>query len=105
LNKTPLSYKANRKIGGDAPSVYLPRIQTEKHVQLSDLEMDKLLSSHALDPCLLRTDDFEGFITDRRRKLSKLISDAMGKPVSLALEAGECEENGETGASFMATKA
>jgi hypothetical protein len=99
LNKTPLSYKANRKIGGDAPSVYLPRIQAEKQVQFSDAEMDKLLSSHALDPFLLRTDDFHGFIADRRRKLSKLIADAMGKSVSMVLEGGEYEENGEAEAA------
>ena len=82
LNKTPLSYKANRKIGGDAPSVYLPRIQSEKNVQLADAEMDTLLASHALDPALLRADDFEAFIADRRRRLSGLISGAMGKPVN-----------------------
>jgi hypothetical protein len=94
LNKTPLSYKANRKIGGDAPSVYLPRIQAEKQVQLSDAEMDKLLASHAISPDLLRADDYNGFIASRRRKLSELISGAMGKPVSLVPEGGEYEENG-----------
>ena len=36
LNKTPISYKANRKIGGDAPSRYLSRIQREKQVSLGD---------------------------------------------------------------------
>ena len=30
LNKTMISYKANRKIGGDAPSCYLSKIQQEK---------------------------------------------------------------------------
>ena len=83
LNKTPISYKANRKIGGDAPSVYLPRLQNEKHVQLDDVQMDELLSSHALDPSLLRSDDFNGFIADRRKRLSKLIANVMGKPVNL----------------------
>ena len=32
LNKTAISYKANRKIGGDAPSVYLTRLQKEKRL-------------------------------------------------------------------------
>ena len=36
LNKTPISYKANRKIGGDAPSLYVPRLQGEKQVALND---------------------------------------------------------------------
>ena len=94
LNKTPISYKANRKIGGDAPSVYLPRIQDEKQVQLSDSQMDELLASHAINPKLLRADDFAGFIEDRRKKLSELIAGAMGKPVSTIPEGGEYVENG-----------
>lgn len=83
LNKTPISYKANRKIGGDAPSKYLPRIQNEKQVGLADAEMDALLESHALSPQLLRKDDLEGFLEDRRRRLVRLIEKAMGKPVFL----------------------
>ena len=89
LNKTPLSYKANRKIGGDAPSVYLQRVQAEKQVGLSDAEMDEVLSSHALNPELLRNDDYEAFRADRRVRLSQLISSAMGKPVSTIPEQGE----------------
>jgi hypothetical protein len=92
LNKTQISYKANRKIGGVAPSIYLPSIQGEKQVQLSDDEMDGILSTHALSPELLRADDFDGFIEARRRSLSELIGRAMGKPVVLAPDTGEYEE-------------
>lgn len=79
LNKTPISYKANRKIGGVAPSVYLPKIQKEEQVQLDDATMDSILSSHALSPKLLRADKFEEFLEDRRSRLLKLIEKAMGK--------------------------
>ena len=89
LNKTPISYKANRKIGGDAPSAYIPRIQSEKQVGLADDAMDALLASHALEPALLRDDDFDRFVEDRRRRLVALIERAMGKQVNLA---GEIEE-------------
>ncbi len=92
LNKTPISYKANRKIGGNAPSCYLPRIQNEKQVGLSDEEMDELLLSHAVSPQLLRADRFNDFIEDRRRRLSGLIERAMGKPVSQVMEGGEYEQ-------------
>lgn len=34
VNKTPISYKANRKIGGAAPSQYLQRIQEDPQVHL-----------------------------------------------------------------------
>lgn len=82
LNKTPLSYKANRKIGGDPPSDYLKRIQNEPNVRLDDDSMDKLLRSHRIDPSLLRTDNFEQFIKDRNNKLCALIEKAMGKSVN-----------------------
>ena len=86
LNKTPISYKANRKIGGEAPSLYLPRIQREEQVCLSDIEMNALLESHALSPSLLRQDDFDLFIDDRRNRLCRLIEQAMGKPVMQSSE-------------------
>lgn len=89
LNKTPVSYKANRKMSGDAPSVYLSRIQNEPQVSLSDPQMDRLLESHALSPALLRADDFEGFLEDRRKRLVKLIESAMGKKVQAEDEPAE----------------
>ncbi len=66
LNKTQISYKANRKIGGDAPSLYVPRIQSEKRVALDNAAMNDLLVSHALSPELLRADAFDGFLEDRK---------------------------------------
>ena len=92
LNKTPISYKANRKIGGDSPSVYLKKLQEEKHVGLSDNEMDGLLTSHALSPELLRSDSFKEFVTDRRRRMVALVERAMGKSVSQASDEGVYEE-------------
>ncbi len=91
LNKTPISYKANRKIGGDAPSAYIRSLQNEKQVRLDDAAMDALLSSHALEPALLRQDDFERFVEDRRRRLVVLIERAMGKPVNRVQETEEYE--------------
>ncbi len=81
LNKTQISYKANRKIGGDAPSRYLSRLQSEKQIALDDAGMNDLLASHALSPELLRADAFDTFLEDRRRRLSGLVAKAMGKPV------------------------
>ncbi len=86
LNKTPISYKANRKIGGVAPSIYLPKIQNEEQVQFTSEEMDELLKSHALSPELLRNDAFEAFIEDRLHRLLNLIEIAMGKIISKAEE-------------------
>ncbi len=91
LNKTSISYKANRKIGGEAPSRYLERIQGEPQVGLEDAAMDDLLRSHVLSPELLRADDFEGFLEDRRIRLCDLIGAAMGKPVTVGLAVGAGE--------------
>lgn len=90
LNKTMISYKANRKLGGKAPSKYLPRIQAEN--ELDDERMNQLLKSHCLSSSLLRQDAYDDFIEDRRDRLSQLIETAMGKPVILV---GAAEHGGE----------
>jgi hypothetical protein len=79
VNKTPISYKANRKIGGAAPSKYLDSLQNDKQVGLTDLEMDQLLESHFIDPGALRTDDFQTFLRNRSIGLLEVIYAAMGK--------------------------
>jgi hypothetical protein len=77
INKTPISYKANRKIGGHAPSLYLRKLQEEKTVQLSDLEMNALVASHGIDASALRADDFKGHYQARKIALLGLIQRAM----------------------------
>lgn len=81
VNKTPLSYKANRMIGGVAPSVYLGKLQKHAQVNIGDAAMDAILATHAIDPALLRADDFPGFYAARKQALLALIANAMGKEV------------------------
>ena len=81
LNKSPISYKANRMIGGKAPCDYLKQLQGHKNVQLDDAGMDAILVTHNLDPAYMRTNDFDGFIESRRQLLVQRISEVMGKPV------------------------
>lgn len=81
LNKTPISYKANRMIGGKAPSEYLIQLQQHKNVQLDDTGMDAILATHQIDPLPLRKDDFEEFMVTRQRMILTKIEAAMGKPV------------------------
>lgn len=95
VNKTPLSYKANRMIGGAAPSDYLAKLQRHEQVKIDDAAMDEILKSHAITPSLLRNDDFEGFYTARKRSLLQLIARAMGKPVHHAEEAAETSDEEE----------
>ena len=87
VNKTPISYKANRKIGGVAPSVYLPRLQGEKLVGLDDAAMNAVLHTHQVPAEFLRKDDFYGFYAARKASLLQLIEQAMGKASSIAVDA------------------
>jgi hypothetical protein len=79
VNKTPLSKKSNILIGGDAPSVYLKRIEQKQG--LSPEKLDDILRSHYIDPSFLRNDDFYGFFAARLGRLANIVGDAMGKPV------------------------
>lgn len=81
VNKTPISYKANRMIGGVAPSIYLRKLQTHKQVQLNDNEMNTLLASHRVPVAELRVDDFARFYEARKQLLLQLIEGVMGKTV------------------------
>jgi len=78
INKTPISYKANRKIGGHAPSLYLRKLQEEKTVQLSNEDMDALVASHGISATTLRNNDFEAHYQARKLALFELIGKAMG---------------------------
>jgi hypothetical protein len=91
VNKTAISYKANRKIGGSAPSEYLKKLQEHKAVQLDDPGMDAILRTNCIDPQFLRADDFEGFFEARRATLLGLVEEAMGKQ---SISSGGSSENG-----------
>jgi hypothetical protein len=95
INKTPLSAVTNRYIvRGDAPSVYLKRIEDDHNIEPQML--DEILRSHLIDPALLRADDFEGFIADRRDRLANLAAEAMGKKVEAQLKDDEGIDVSET---------
>ncbi len=92
INKTPLSRDSNQSIGGDAPSVYLRRI--EQRQGISPQALDDILRSHLIEPSFLRADDFEGFYAARRSALAALVAGAMGKAV--VDEDGTNEQETET---------
>ncbi|CDH46641.1 GmrSD restriction endonuclease domain-containing protein [Candidatus Contendibacter odensensis] len=79
VNKTPISYKANRMIGGSAPSQYLQKIQKHSQVQIGDADMNTILGSHCIPADHLRSDDFAAFYQARKQNLLILIEKAIGK--------------------------
>jgi hypothetical protein len=84
INKAPISYKANRMIGGKAPSAYLRQLRDHDQVRITVAEQNAILESHLIDPEALRADDFEGLYAARRRVLLGLIEETMGKEVIIA---------------------
>ncbi|WP_227369347.1 DUF262 domain-containing protein [Halomonas sp. M20] len=90
INKTPISARTNRMIGGDAPSEYLARLQDHKQVQLDDEAMNDILEGHRIPTGALRADDFHAFYQQRKNRLLEIIEKAMGKkPLAGADEEGE----------------
>jgi hypothetical protein len=83
INKTPISYRANRKIGSNAPATYLKNLQNELQVGLSDGQMDVILETHLIDPAAMRANDFDRFYQKRKLGLLKLIEGVMGKTILL----------------------
>jgi hypothetical protein len=93
INKTPLSYRTNRIIGGVAPSEYIAKLEKGDHTTppISSEKFDAFLASHQIDPPLLRADNFDGFMVDRQKRLLSLIEQATGK----APYTGTVQEEGE----------
>lgn len=83
INKTPLSYKTNRVLGGVAPSIYLARLETggKDNPPIASKALDDYLASHGMDPSLLRADTFEAFMADRETRLLAMISNATGHAI------------------------
>jgi len=91
VNKTPLSSRTNRIIGGCAPSVYLEKVK--ETVGLSEEEFHNILSSHAVSIDSMYKDDFYGFINHRKEEILKRIEKAMGKSIVREEQREEGESN------------
>jgi hypothetical protein len=87
VNKTAISARTNRIIGGAAPSKYLHTL--EKRGKIAPATMDQILSTHLIQAEALRADNFEEFFEARHRALLDLISEAMGKIPANATELSE----------------
>ena len=87
VNKTALDAHTHRRIGGNAPSVYVPRLESGGGIDAHML--DGFLRSHDIDPVALRRDDFEQFFNQRFESLLRQAEGAMGKPVNRRPERDE----------------
>jgi hypothetical protein len=101
INKTPLSYRTNRIIGGVAPSKYLHKLEHGRtgpdgqviEPPLGRIVLDGYLRSHCVPVELLRADDFDNFMVARRNALLELVSKVTGhRVISEELASDEGEE-------------
>jgi hypothetical protein len=81
VNKTALSARTNRVIGGRPPSEYLARLANGAGIR--DDQLDRHVATHLIEPGLLRSDDFEAFFQRREKALLALVEQAMGKPAAV----------------------
>lgn len=79
VNKTAISAATNRKIGGRAPSKYLPMVL--KEAETTKDELRRRIEQHHVDYEALARDDFDEYFDLRRQRLLDLIGQAMGKDV------------------------
>lgn len=79
INKTPLTSRTNRILGGLGPSQYIQKILQQGKVTESRLE--EILASHWIKMDTLLRDDFNGFMRERAVQLLDAIERAMGKRI------------------------
>jgi len=101
INKTPLSYRTNRIIGGVAPSEYVAKLEKGNNANppISGEKLDGYVRSHLIDPGLLRADSFDAFMEDRQKRLLGMIEQAMGKAAytgSIPEEGDDIESDDDT---------
>nr|MCR5259348.1 DUF4268 domain-containing protein [Desulfovibrio sp.] len=95
VNKTPLTPKANKFIGGDAPSVYAERLKKKGGVGQEALRTR--IESHLVDWSAFSTDAFRPHFIARAKKLLNLIEGAMGRNVA---DRGSAQTTERFGASL-----
>lgn len=86
VNKTPIGAQTNRAIGGDAPSIYLKKLESGwgKGQKIEPAVLDGFVGSHVIEPELLRFDDFKGFLEARAQALYTLITQVTGVAATTA---------------------
>jgi hypothetical protein len=81
INKTPLSFRTNRIIGGVAPSEYLAKLekgrQTDARLSSENGWMPISVRTSSIPPSV-RSDNFDAFMADRQMRLLRLIEQATG---------------------------
>lgn len=84
LNRTPMGRRTEVVIESNEPKRYLPRLQSKS--LLEDDEFDAMIEGHEMNPDLLMSSNWEGFVEDRRQRFLGMIEYAMDRPAVRDLE-------------------
>ncbi|MFE2013726.1 DUF262 domain-containing protein [Streptomyces sp. NPDC059491] len=79
INKTPLTARTNRIIGGNAPSDYL--VKLAKSAESTPEVVHGHIRSHLVAPELMALDDFHAFFAARKAALLAQVASEMGKVI------------------------
>jgi hypothetical protein len=78
INRSPIAARTNKRIGGNAPSSYLARLEGQ---DVTAEALDGHVRSHLASPELLRVDAYQEFKVDRARRLLDRIERVTGKEI------------------------
>lgn len=96
VNRTLITAKTNRQIGGNAPSKYLPMFCQDNKIEKS--EMKEILTAHFIKYSAVTKDDFGSFFRTRANKIIRAIERVTGKI------AGDAESEAVDGFVSISTK-
>jgi hypothetical protein len=94
VNKSAISARTNRSIGGRAPSEYLSTLR--KNGGYDEARQKEILASHHASFDQLAKNDFDGFLSARADALLQLIERAMGKLIARSSNVEEPDPGQET---------
>lgn len=87
INKTALSDRTNRIIGGNAPSSYLQKLLNENG--LNARRQHEILATHVIEAEALERNEFEGFFNKRKEALLDRIERVIGKKINREIQEPE----------------
>ena len=92
VNKTTISARTNRTIGGAAPSSYLP-VDRDAGADRPRRASTNCSPRTSFPAQSLRADDFDAYFAARREALCQLVEKAIGKTVQRDIDEGFADED------------
>lgn len=98
LNRTPMGRRTHVMVEESSPARYLYRIQSKS--LMDDEEFDAVLETHLITPELVLAANATEFFKDRRRRLLRMIEEAMGTQAHRDVDEGDLTAGEEGPGAF-----